>query len=82
MYDFHNIKCHRRLHTCVMCLQKHVGHLPEDVQNDPQQLGSLLYSCVTLAHEEEQIMKEALPESAFQVQSVHQVWPLIVADNA
>lgn len=41
--------------------------LPEGIQSNPQQLGSLLYSCVTLAHEEARMLHEALPRSPFQV---------------
>lgn len=52
--------------ACAL-LQRYIGHLPEEVRSNPQQLGSLLYSCVTLAHEEEQMLQDALPKSAFQV---------------
>lgn len=41
--------------------------LPEDILSNPQQLGSLLYSCVTLAHEEARMLHEAVPQSPFQV---------------
>ena len=54
-----------------VCLQRFVGKLPEDIQSNPQQLGSLLYSCVTLAHEEERMLQEALPKSPFQVSSAN-----------
>lgn len=41
--------------------------LPEGIQSNPQQLGSLLYSCVTLAHDEACMLHEAVPQSPFQV---------------
>ena len=48
-------------------LQGYVARLPEGIQSNPQQLGSLSYSCVTRAHEEERMLHEAVPKSPFQV---------------
>ena len=50
-------------------LQAYVESLPADVQSNPQQVGSLLYSCVTLAQEEERMLHQAIPQSPFQVSS-------------
>lgn len=47
-------------------IQRYVSRLPEHMKRSPEQLGTLLYSCATLVHEEEKILQEALPESAFQ----------------
>ena len=39
-------------HFWQVCpLQRYVGRLPDGLQHTPEQLGSLLYSCVTLAHD-------------------------------
>lgn len=51
----------------ILHLQAYVESLPTDIHSKPQQLGSLLYSCVTLAHEEERMLQEAIPQSPFQV---------------
>lgn len=51
-------------------MQGYVQSLPADIQSNPQQLGSLLYSCVTLAHEEERMLHEAVPHSPFQVSTL------------
>lgn len=48
-------------------VQGYVARLPEGIKSNPQQLGSLSYSCGTLAHEEERMLHEAVPNSPFQV---------------
>ncbi|DBA84697.1 TPA: hypothetical protein ACH3X1_005950 [Trebouxia sp. C0004] len=57
---------HWARHNILKQIQRYISQLPEEVRSNPQQLGSLLYSCVTLAHEEEQMLQDALPKSAFQ----------------
>ncbi|KAL3135426.1 hypothetical protein ABBQ32_007608 [Trebouxia sp. C0010 RCD-2024] len=47
-------------------LRGYVARLPEGIKSNPQQLGSLSYSCGTLAHEEERMLHEAVPKSPFQ----------------
>lgn len=70
----HDTLCSLHDKLCLLhdklCLQAYMESLPEDIHSNPQQLGSLLYSCVTLADEEARMLHEAVPQSPFQVSSL------------